>query len=49
MKSAKISYPIPVGYLEHEATHSRLNVYRNINVFQRFMIRICFGLEFHKY
>ena len=29
----KISYPIPVGYLEHEATHSRLNVYRNINFF----------------
>lgn len=38
----------PVAYLLHEATKSQIPVYKKINRFQRFMIRICFGLEYIK-
>ena len=36
----------PVAYLRHEFTHSQFAVYKKINRFQRFMIRICFGLKY---
>lgn len=38
----------PVAYLQHEATKAQIAVYRKINRFQRFMIRICFGLKYIK-
>ena len=39
---------IPVAYLRHEATKTQIYVYKKINRFQRFMIRICFGLKYIK-
>lgn len=36
----------PVAYLRHEATRTQIGVYKKINRFQRFMIRICFGLKY---
>lgn len=36
----------PVAYLRHDPTHSQFGVYKKINRFQRFMIRICFGLKY---
>lgn len=45
---AKLTYPEPIGYLEHEATHSCISVYKKINAFQAFMMRICFGLKYIK-
>ena len=36
----------PVAYLRHEATHTEFAVYKKIGRFQRFMIRICFGLKY---
>lgn len=36
----------PVAYLWHEATKSQISVYKKMNRFQRFMIRICFGLKY---
>lgn len=38
--------PKPIAYLEHEATHSNIAVFKRINIFQRFFIRICFGLKY---
>lgn len=38
----------PVAFLRHEPTHSQFSVYKKINRFQRFMIRICFGLKYIK-
>lgn len=38
----------PVTFLRHEPTHSQFSVYKKINRFQRFMIRICFGLKYIK-
>lgn len=38
----------PVAYLQHEATKTQISVYKKINRFQRFMIRICFGLKYIK-
>lgn len=38
----------PVAYLVHEATRTNISVYKPINVFQRCMIRICFGLRYVK-
>lgn len=38
--------PKPIGYLEHHATHTNIAVYHHINIFQRWMIRICFGLKY---
>ena len=39
----------PVAYLQHEATKTQISVYKKINRFQRFMIRICFGLKYIRY
>ena len=39
----------PVGYLIHEPTHSQISVYEKINCFQKFFIKICFGLKYVKY
>ena len=39
----------PVGYLIHEPTHSQISVYEKINWFQKFFIKICFGLKYVKY
>lgn len=36
----------PIGYLQHKPTKCQFAVYRKINRFQRFMIRICFGLKY---
>ena len=38
----------PVAYMLHEATKSQISVYKKINRFQRFMIRICFGFKYVK-
>ena len=38
----------PVAYLRHEETKSQISVYKKMNLFQRFMIRICFGLKYIK-
>lgn len=45
----KLICPEPMGYLEHKATHSRIPVYKKINAFQALMMRVCFGLKFHKF
>lgn len=36
----------PVAYLLYEATKSQISVYKKINRFQMFMMRICFGLKY---
>ncbi len=38
----------PVAFLQNEALETRIAVYKNINLFQRFMMRICFGLKYMK-
>lgn len=38
----------PVAYLRHEATKTQIGVYKKINRWKRFMIRICFGLKYYK-
>lgn len=40
--------PKPVAYLEHEATHSNIAVYKPINLLQRYFMRICFGLKYKR-
>lgn len=37
-----------VAYLVHEPTKSNIAVYKKIGFFQRFMIRVCFGLKYKK-
>lgn len=39
-------YPKVIGYLSHEPTHSNIAVYHHIGWFKRFMIKVCFGLEY---
>lgn len=36
----------PVAYLQHVPTRTQISVYKKINRFQRFMIRICFGFKY---
>ena len=36
------------AFLKHEATKTQIAVYKKMNLFQRFMIRICFGLKYIK-
>ena len=38
----------PVAFLQNEALETRIAVYKKINLFQRFMMRICFGLKYMK-
>ena len=38
----------PVAFLKHEATKTQIAVYKKMNLFQRFMIRICFGFKYIK-
>ena len=38
----------PIGYLVHEATHSRIAVFKPINCWQRWWIKICFGLKYEE-
>ena len=47
-KSCFIKLEKPVAYLKHEATGVQIGVYKKINRFQRFMIRICFGLKYYQ-
>lgn len=44
----KIEFEKPIAWLEHEATHQNIAVYEKINRFQRFMIRVCFGLKYRE-
>ena len=39
----------PVAFLKHEATKTQIAVYKKMNLFQRFMIRICFGFKHIRY
>lgn len=41
-------FPRPIAYLIHEATNTNINVYKPINIFQRYMLRVCFGLKYVK-
>lgn len=38
----------PIGYIEHKPTKSRIGVYQPIGWFRRLMLRLCFGLKYHK-
>ena len=38
--------PRPIAYLIHEATNTQICVYKKINMFQRLMIRVCFGMKY---
>ena len=38
----------PIGCLRHEATKTCFFVYKNINIFQRLMLRVCFGLRYER-
>lgn len=38
----------PVGYLHHEPTKICIPVYKKINVFQRWMLNLCFGLRYEE-
>ena len=40
--------PKAVGYLVHEPTHTRICVFKRIDPFRRFMIRLCFDLKYVK-
>lgn len=42
----KIQDDIPIGYLVHEHTHSKIAVFKPINFWQRWWIKICFGLKY---
>ncbi len=44
----EIKIPQPIAYLENKQTNSRISVYSKFNIFQRFMIKLCFGLEYKK-
>lgn len=46
MTSATIKVIEPIGYLHHEATHTNFSVYSPISIFQKTMLRICFGLRY---
>ena len=36
----------PIGHLRHKPTNTYIAVYHKINKFQRFFIKLCFGLEY---
>lgn len=36
----------PIGFLKHEPTNTSISVYKKINVFQRWMLNLCFGLRY---
>ena len=38
----------PVGYLHHEPTKTCISVYKKINIFQRWMLNLCFGLRYER-
>lgn len=38
----------PIAYLVHEATKTSISVYKPINIFQRYMMKICFGFKYIK-
>lgn len=40
--------PRPIAYLFHEAIHTSISVYKPINIFQRYMMKVCFGLKYVK-
>jgi hypothetical protein len=44
-----IKVPQPIGWLRHEPTLTYINIYKKINWFHRFMLKICFGLIYHLY
>ena len=39
----------PIGHLRHEPTKISFQIYKKINWFQRFMLKLCFGLTYHLY
>lgn len=39
----------PIGKFIHEPTNTHINVYKKINKFQLFFIRLCFGLKYEEY
>lgn len=39
----------PIGKFIHEPTRTHINVYKKINKFQLFFIRLCFGLKYEEY
>ena len=36
----------PIGFLKHEPTNTAISVYKKINIFQRWMLNLCFGLRY---
>lgn len=46
MTLVDIENPQPIGYLQHDATHSKISVFKHINWFQRRMLYWCFGLKY---
>lgn len=38
----------PIGCLRHEPTRVCISVYKKINIFQQWMLRMCFGLRYEK-
>lgn len=45
-ETARIQMPEPIGYLRHEPTHTNIAVFHKIPRFQRWFIKICFGLVY---
>lgn len=43
-----IKIPQPIAYLESKQTNIRISVYSKFTILQRFMIKLCFGLEYKK-
>ena len=40
--------PKPIGYLEHEESKTRIQVFKHIGWFRRCMLRWCFGVKYNK-
>lgn len=38
----------PIGWLYHAPTHTRIAVYHYIPPFQRWCMKVCFGLEYEE-
>lgn len=48
IKEYRIEQPKVFGHLIHEATKTKIAVYKPISWFKRFMIKWCFGFEYKK-
>ena len=47
-ETVRMQMPEPIGYLRHEPTHTNIAVFRKIPRFQRYWLKICFGLTYRE-